>query len=83
MKVQITSEGTMVDASDLGPILGLEPREVPEKMRSGEITSQSEEGIGDDSGKIRLTFWYLDRRVRFVCDKNGNVLKTSRSKTGR
>ncbi len=83
MKVNMTTDGAMIDAEDLGPLLGLAPAQVPEKMRSGEITSQSEQGVDEHAGTIRLTFWHADRRVRIVCDDNGNVLKTSRSVTRR
>lgn len=83
MKVNITADGATIDAEDLGPLLGLEPAQVPEKMRSGEITSQSEQGIDEDAGTIRLTFWHSERRVRIVCDNNGVVLKTTRTATPR
>ena len=59
--------------------LGLEPAEVPAKMRSGEITSQSEQGADEDAGRTRLTFWYGGFRVRITCDESGNVVKTSRT----
>lgn len=83
MKVTIDPSGATIDADDLGPLLGLEPAEVPAKMRSGEITSQSEAGSGTDAGRVRLTFWYGNQRVRLVCDLQGNVLKTTRTPTGR
>lgn len=78
MKVTLTRNGVTLDADDLGPLLGLAPADVPAKMRAGEITSQSEEGIDEDAGRRRLTFWYAGRRVRIVCDTDGNVLKTTR-----
>ena len=79
MKVTLATDGATVDAVDLGPLLGLEPADVPAKMRSGEITSQSEEGADEDAGSTRLTFWYDGIRVRITCDQDGNVVKTSRS----
>ena len=79
MKVDLTDTGAVVDAHDLGPLLGLSPSEVPEKMRNGEITSRSEAGVDEDLGKVRLTFWYRGGRVRLICDQQGNVLKTTRS----
>lgn len=79
MKVTLTTDGATVEAADLGPLLGLDPADVPAKMRSGEITSQSEEGAGEDAGRTRLTFWYGGFRVRITCDQTGNVVKTSRS----
>ncbi|WP_019954275.1 DUF6522 family protein [Yoonia vestfoldensis] len=78
MKLRRTEHGLTVDAADLGPLLGLSPADVPVLMRAGDITSQSETGIGEDEGKIRLTFWYDGQRVRLVCDTEGNVLTTSR-----
>lgn len=83
MKVTLTADGATVDAHDLGPLLGLEPAEVPGKMRAGEITSQSENGVGEDEGRLRLTFWYQDQRVRLICDTEGNVLKTTRIRSAR
>ncbi len=83
MKVTLTDDGATIDAHDLGPLLGLAPSEVPAKMRAGEITSQSEEGIDEDAGRIRLTFWYADQRVRLICDTDGTVIKTTRIKAKR
>lgn len=78
MKVALTESGATVDAHDLGPLLGLDPSEVPAKMRAGEITSQSEQGVDEDAGRVRLTFWYAGQRVRIICDAQGTVLKTTR-----
>ena len=79
MKVTLTTDGATVEAQDLGPLLGLEPADVPEKMRLGEITSQSDEGADEDAGRTRLTFWYGCLRIRITCDQDGNVVKTSRT----
>lgn len=79
MKVTLSKDGATIDANDLGPLLGISPAKVPEKMRTAEITSLSEEGEGEDAGRTRLTFWYAGKRVRIVCDADGNVIKTSRS----
>jgi hypothetical protein len=79
MKVTLTPGGATVDAHDLGRLLGLAPSDVPAKMRNGEITSLSEEGVDEDAGRRRLTFWYGGQRVRLTCDMTGDVIKTSRS----
>ncbi|SIT88216.1 hypothetical protein SAMN05421665_2651 [Yoonia rosea] len=78
MKIDLSHGGATVDAHDLGPLLGLDPSEVPAKMRAGEITSRSEQGIDEDAGRVRLTFWYKSQRVRLICDADGTVLKTTR-----
>ena len=79
MKIRKTENGFTVDAADLGPLLGIAAAEVPGKMRSGEITGQSETGVDADEGRIRLTFWYAGQRLRLVCDTEGTVLTTSRA----
>ena len=79
MKVILTKNGATVDANDLGPMLGLAPPDVPEKMRAGEITSLSEQGADEDAGNTRLTFWYAGQRVRITCDSTGEVIKTSKT----
>ncbi len=79
MKIDMTSDQPMIDAADLGPLLGLEPSQVPEKMRSGDITSRFETGEGEDAGRVRLTFYHDSKRVRLTCDADGNVLSTSQA----
>lgn len=74
MKIELTENGVTVSATDLGPLLGLPPAEVPGKMRSGEITSMHEMGTGEDAGRFRVTFWYAGQRVRLTCDSDGTVL---------
>ena len=81
MKVALSDNGATVDAHDLGPLLGLDPADVPTKMRVGEITSRSEQGVDEDAGRIRLTFWYAGQRVRLICGADGTVLKTTRIRT--
>lgn len=82
MKVTLTPTGATIDAHDLGPLLGIAPADVPQKMRDGEITSRSEQGADEDEGRVRLTFWYQQQRVRLICDSEGIVLKTTRTSTG-
>lgn len=78
MKLNLSTEGVMIDAHDLGDLLGIAPSEVQEKMRSGAITSRSEHGSEEDVGRVRLTFWYRDQRIRIISDQDGNVIKTTR-----
>jgi len=82
MKVDMTGGQATVDAADLGPLLGLDPSQVPEKMRSGEITSRSETGVDADAGRLRLIFYYNDKRVRLTCTTDGDVISTSTTPIG-
>lgn len=79
MKIDMKSGQPIIDAADLGPLLGLAPARVPEKMRSGEITSRFETGEGEDAGRIRLTFYHDAQRVRLICAADGTVLTTSQA----
>ncbi len=83
MKIDLTQDQPTIDATDLANQLDLEPAQVIELMRDGEITSRFETGVEEDAGTHRLTFWYRDLRVRFTCDAHGTVLKTARIKAKR
>jgi Family of unknown function (DUF6522) len=78
MKLEPTPDGFTIDASDLGPLLGLSPADVPGMMRQGLITCLSEKGQNADAGRFRVTFRYGVIRVRFTVDLAGNVLFQSR-----
>lgn len=69
----------MIDASDLGPLLGLEAAAVQDKMRRAEITSRYETGQGEDAGRFRLTFFYNDTRLRLTCAEDGTIIHRSKS----
>ncbi|MCX7566158.1 DUF6522 family protein [Sulfitobacter sp. F26169L] len=79
----MTDGQATVDAEDLGPLLGIEPAAVPQKMRSGQITSLFETGIDEDAGRYRLTFFYDNRRIRLTCAADGTVLSTIRTPVGK
>ncbi len=83
MKVTMTDGQPVIDAHDLGPLLGLEPAQVPEKMRSGDITSKFETGVDDDEGRFRLTFYHDGKRIRLTCAADGTVLSTTRIPAGK
>jgi hypothetical protein len=70
--------GFLVQAEDLGPLLGVEPRLVPGLMRAGQITRRSETGEGEDFGRFRLTFRYGAVTVRLVITTDGEVVQQSR-----
>jgi len=77
MKIDMKNDRATIDAADLGPLLDLAPRDVPLLMRSGDITSRFETGIGADAGRMRLIFYYNGKRVRLTSDADGTVISTS------
>lgn len=83
MKITMTDGQPVIDAHDLGPLLGLAPAEVPAKMRSGDITSKFETGAEEDAGRFRLTFYHAGKRIRLTCAADGTVLSTTRTPVGK
>jgi hypothetical protein len=79
MRLERTDSGFQIDAADLGPLLGLEPADVPRLMREGRITSLSEEGRDEDAGRHRITFRHGATRVRLTVDDSGEVLLRTRT----
>ena len=79
MRLEPTIEGGFViDAEDLGPLLGVDPPRVPELMREGRITSRFEQGEDEDEGRFRVTFLHDDMMVRLIITADGMVLQRSR-----
>lgn len=83
MKIDMTNPAQpIIDALDLGPLLGIAPAQVQPLMRAGKITSRLETGVQEDEGRYRLTFTYANKRVRLSCDSAGNVSSTVRTPIG-
>lgn len=74
MQIEMTDEGPMVSATDLAPLLGIDPAELQRLMREGEVSSLHEIGTDEDAGRFRLTFRYRDRMVRLTCTDDGKVI---------
>lgn len=82
MRLEPSDSGMTIDATDLGRLLGRPPEEVKRMMRDGAITTRFERGEGEDAGRFRLTFFEGEQRIRLIVDGSGNVLQTSRSRSG-
>lgn len=83
MKIDLTNPNPSIDAADLAKAFHLDQTDLKSLMRDGVITSRFESGIDADAGTHRLTFWHGDVRVRFTCNAQGDVIKTSRTKGAR
>ncbi len=81
MKIDMRDGQPLIDAEDLGPLLGIAPAAVQEGMRQGKITSKFEIGQDDDKGRFRLTFYHAGTRVRLTCTEDGTVVSRSRTTT--
>lgn len=63
-----------IDCALVAGCLGLPVAEFRQLMEQRRITVLCERGVGEDSGSYRATFYYDDRRVRLVVDRNGRVV---------
>jgi hypothetical protein len=75
--VEFENGAVEIDASIIAEGLGIALPLLKEQMRAGRITSQSERGVGDDSGRYRLTFFSEHRRFRVIVDEGGAILQRS------
>lgn len=75
--IEIAGNSVHVDAQLIASDLGLEPERVLEAMRAGRLTAICEQGVDQDAGRVRLTFYHERRRVRLIVDQSGHVLERS------
>lgn len=66
-----------VDATIIGESLGIEPSTVHSLMRTGLITSMCEQGVGEDAGQYRLSFFLGNQRLRLIIAGPGTIRKRS------
>jgi Family of unknown function (DUF6522) len=76
-QVEFASGLVEIDASVIADGFGIALPLLKEQMRAGRITSRSERGIDDDSGRYRLTFYSEHRRFRLVVDEAGAIIQRS------
>ena len=76
-RIEYINDGVQVDAGTLAQAFAISADDLRLGMREGAITSRFEQGEGEDAGKVRLTFFSADRRVRMIADERGSVLECS------
>lgn len=70
-------DGFTVPAGMIAKAFGFTEQETAERMRKGEITSRTEEGVGEDAGRWRLSFHHAGRTFRLTVDAAGNILSSA------
>src|ERR1700686_5396924 len=75
--IKIADDAYQVEASVIAAGLDIETDRVVVLLRSGEITSKSEQGIGEDAVFNRLTFYYGNRRFRVIIEETGQNVRSS------
>lgn len=83
IELELSKGAINVDATMVAEGLGLEPAAVLNALRNGEITASCEQGIAEDAGRFRLTFYRADKRLRFVLDREGRILERSTARLRR
>lgn len=76
-KIEIGEGAIGIDATIVGRALGVAPQEVLRLMRDGAITGVCEQGVDDDAGRHRLTFFHKGRRLRLIVEDTGRVVQHS------
>ena len=76
-KIEHDGEGFIVPAELLAEALHLAAPDVPALLASGQIRTVSEEGVGEDEGRFRLSFTHANRRLRLVVDASGTLINRS------
>jgi hypothetical protein len=75
--VEFSQSDVSVDAALIAEDLGLAPEHVLNATRAGRLTAVVEQGIAEDAGRMRLTFYHRHRCLRLIVDERGQVLERS------
>ena len=65
-----------IDGAMVATELGLEVEAFRQLMADGKISVLCERGTDDDAGTWRASFYYGQRRARFVVDSRGRPLQS-------
>jgi hypothetical protein len=71
--IEIHGEDVTVEATYLAARLGLPVDRLQTEMRRGIIYSAVERGVGEDAGRLRLTFRYRTRSWTVVVQRDGTL----------
>lgn len=77
-QIEVGENGFIVDADTLAEAFGIAAAEVQPHMQSGTITSLCEQGIDEDEGRWRLTFYHAGRALRLTVDAAGQIISRSK-----
>jgi Family of unknown function (DUF6522) len=72
--IEIQGGEVTVEASYLAARLGLSVNRLREEMRRGLVYGVVERGVGEDAGRLRLTFRYRVRSWTVIVQRDGTLL---------
>jgi hypothetical protein len=73
--IEFQEGAVSVDARLIAEGLSIDPVQVQPLMRAGRLTSLCEQGIGEDAGRFRLSFFHRRKCLQLVVDTDGNVVQ--------
>jgi hypothetical protein len=71
-----------IEADVIAEGLGLSVIELQTEMREGRVISRCERGMGEDLGRVRLTFSFGRRQFQVIADDTGTFIKSSKINFG-
>lgn len=75
--IALTDGNIHLDAALIAADLGLDCAGVLEAMRARRLTSVCEQGIDEDAGRSRMTFYHGNTRLRLIVDSQGQIVERS------
>jgi hypothetical protein len=75
--IEIHGDDVTIEATYLAARLGLPEDRLQTEMRRGIVYSVVERGIGEDAGRLRLTFRYRARAWTVVVQRDGTLSEAS------
>ncbi|HME28053.1 MAG TPA: DUF6522 family protein [Acetobacteraceae bacterium] len=81
--IEIHGDDVMIEACYLAAQLGLSVDRLRAEMRRGIIYSVVERGMGEDAGRLRLTFRYRAHTWTVVVQRDGTLSEASWPQPGR
>jgi len=81
--VRLDDGAVGIEASLIAADLGLDPSQVLESMRAGQLIARCERGVAEDAGRYRLTFRRGSHRLRLIVDEQGRILERLSSRVRR
>lgn len=73
--LRFEENGIELDATVVAAGLKISPTDLLQRLRDGTVTTRCETGVGEDAGRLRLTFFSDNRRLQLVADHNGAIIQ--------
>lgn len=76
-QISVTDQMIEIDAAVIAKGLRMTPDALRQAMQEGHVTRTVEKGEAEDAGRIRVTFYSPNCRLRLVFNAEGIILQSS------